>query len=370
MALKEIISQPVALRLLKESLRQGIDTNSFLFFGPRGVGKSYAARNFIKAINCTGSNPTRIDHPKPLKDGSNPERIGHPDTFKDRPNEDSCDRCISCTRLDSNLSPDLLWLKPQADEGSISIDSVRHIRYLMALKPYEAKKRVFVLEDAHSLTGEAQDALLKVLEEPQDNSIFILITSKPHLLRQTVISRCHRIRFNAIPDAIIEKILSDEFTLKRDNLTFVNNLSSGSLADAKRLAGMDIFSSKNRILDNFIISPLGKIPATGTLELADELKNFRKKEGIKASAGECLLEFKDVIRIFLSFFRDIIMFKIGITESLVNFDRVLEIERFSREYELDELYVKLNSIMELESLLLQNVNEELAFIGMFEEILN
>jgi DNA polymerase-3 subunit delta' len=240
----------------------------------------------------------------------------------------------------------------------------------MALKPYEAGKRAFVLEDAHSLTGEAQDALLKVLEEPQDNSIFILITSKPHLLRQTVISRCQRIRFSEIPDAIIEAILSNEFTLKRDDLTFVNNFSSGSLGDAKRLAGGDFFLNKNSILDTFIISPRKKISGDGFLELANELKSFRKKEGPKASAGGCGIEFKDVIRIFLSFFRDIIMFKIGRSEALINFDRALEIERFSREYELDELYAKLNSIMELENLLLQNANEELAFIGMFEEILN
>ncbi len=112
MALKEVMYQEVALRLLKEFLKQKIDTNSFLFFGPDGVGKSYAARNFIKAINCTGSNPTRIDHPSTSKDGSNPEGIVLPSTSKEGTNP---------TRIDPDEFEEFLRTSPgqsfQIDQG-------------------------------------------------------------------------------------------------------------------------------------------------------------------------------------------------------------------------------------------------------------
>ncbi|MBM3253931.1 MAG: hypothetical protein FJZ16_06750, partial [Candidatus Omnitrophica bacterium] len=218
-----------------------------------------------------------------------------------------------------------------------------------------------------------QDALLKTLEEPQDNSILILITSKPHLLRETVISRCQKIRFNAIPNAVIEKVLSDEFALEWDELKFISNFSYGSLGEAKRFAGLDIFSKKNKILDSFIISSQKRTFGYDLFNLTEELKRLYRRENSGVSSDNLDfkisdIEFKDVVRIFLSFFRDAIIFKSGQSEGLINLDRIAEIERFSFAYELEELYDKINSILHLENLLSQNINEELAFLNMLEEL--
>jgi len=343
MSLEDIKSQEIALRLLKASLKEGIDTNSFLFFGPEGVGKAYTARCLIKTLNCL------------ILEG------------------DCCDKCKNCMRIDKGIFPDLLWVKPQSPGSSISIETVRQVRYQMSLRPYEAKKKVFVFEEAHLLSGEAQDALLKTLEEPQDNSILILITSKPHLLRETVISRCQKIRFNAIPNAVIEKVLSDEFALEWDELKFISNFSYGSLGEAKRFAGLDIFSKKNKILDSFIISSQKRTFGYDLFNLTEELKRLYRRENSGVSSDNLDfkisdIEFKDVVRIFLSFFRDAIIFKSGQSEGLINLDRIAEIERFSFAYELEELYDKINSILHLENLLSQNINEELAFLNMLEEL--
>ncbi len=346
MSLKDIKSQGIAVRFLRAYLRKGLYSSSFLFFGPEGVGKAYTARNFIKALNCL-------------------EAKG-----------DSCDGCKNCKQIDGGVFSDLLWIKPECPGESISIDIVRHIRYLASLMPYEAAQKIFVFEEAHCLGDEAQDALLKTLEEPQDKSIFILITSKPNLLRQTILSRCQRIRFNAIADAIVEKTLSDEFKLERDVLRFIGNFSSGSLGEAKRLSKLDIFSKKNKILDLLITGSQRRTFGYELFDAIDELKSFYKKEGSASSSGNCgsvlsdTLEFRDIVRIFLSFFRDAIMFKADQKHNIINLDKTTQIEGFSLMYELDNLYAKISALLRLEDLLSQNTNEEIALINVFGEVFN
>lgn len=346
MSLKDIKSQGTAVRFLNACLRKGIDTNSFLFFGPDGVGKVYTARNFVKALNCL-------------------EAKG-----------DSCDECKNCKRIDNGAFGDLVWIKPENSSASISIDIVRHIRYLASLMPYEAAQKIFVFEEAHCLGDEAQDAFLKTLEEPQGASIFILITSKPNLLRQTILSRCQKIRFNVMPDAIIEKTLSDEFKLEGDALRFVSLLSSGSLGEAKRLSKLDIFSKKNRILNLFITGLQRKTLGYELFDAIDELKGFYKKENSTSSSGNSgavlsdTLEFRDILKIFLSFFMDVIMFKIGQHNNIINLDKITQIENFSSRYELDRLYTKMNVLLRLEDLLSQNANEEIALINTLSEVFN
>ncbi len=330
MSLKDIKSQKVALRLLKAYLKKEIDTNSFLFFGPDGTGKKFAARNFIKAINCS--------------------------------KDDSCDKCEVCQKIDKGILADVLWIEPQASERSISIDTIRHMQYLLSLKPYETNKRVFTICQAELLSIQAQNALLKLLEEPTNNAILILVTSKPHMLQSTLLSRCQKIRFNLIPDTIIKKTLLDEFKLTDDELGFICRFSSGNLDEARRLAQSEIFSRKNEILNKFILSPEKKVFGSELFHLSDELKKFYKKENE--------LEFKDVMKIFLSFFRDCLIAKINQKENIINFDRMGEIDNFCKEYDFDGLCDKMDAVVKLEDLLAQNINQDLAFSNMFKEMLN
>ncbi|MFH0839057.1 MAG: DNA polymerase III subunit delta' C-terminal domain-containing protein [Candidatus Omnitrophota bacterium] len=337
MALRDIKSQEIAVKFLRAFLRQKeIRACSFLFFGPEGVGKAYAAKNFIKALNCEAQNG------------------------------ESCDRCASCVEIQHKVTADILWIKPETPEGSISIDAIRRVQYLMSLKAYTAKKKVFVCEHAHQLTPEAQDSLLKILEEPQRDSVFLLISSKPYLLKATMLSRCQKVRFNAINRMSVREILAGEGTLEERDLAFISDFSCGSLGEAKRYARLGIFSKKNRVLD-YLLSEHAKHTF---LERVERLQELYKKENSRLPEQEEMLEFKDIMRILLSFFRDVIMVKIGEKTGLINFDRVVDLERFSGVHTFDELDKKVHLLMQLEDVLSQNANEEIAFLNIFREILN
>jgi len=166
--LRDIVGHRHLLDLVGAAANRGSLPPSLIFTGPAGIGKRAAALALAQLVNC--STP---------RDG------------------DACGVCASCTRIARLVHADIVVVEP-GDSGSIKVDQIREAVDRTGYRPFEGRKRVVIVDDADAMIGEAQNALLKTLEEPPSASMFVLVTARPDMLLPTVRSRCQHLRFGAL----------------------------------------------------------------------------------------------------------------------------------------------------------------------------
>jgi DNA polymerase-3 subunit delta' len=194
MALRNIIGQDRALRILLGTLKRDRVPSSVLLSGDSGIGKRLAAINYAKAINCL-----------------------EPVDF------DCCDKCMSCKKIDSEMHPDVSMIVPENDV--IAIETIRSTQEVISLKPYEGRKKVLIVDDADAMNIYAANAFLKTLEEPPGDGPIILISSNPERLPDTIRSRCVNVRFYPLPADGCRELISKNIDAK--NINFILNLAMG-----------------------------------------------------------------------------------------------------------------------------------------------
>jgi DNA polymerase-3 subunit delta' len=177
---RDVVGHQRLVSLLARSIRQDSLPPSLIFAGPAGVGKRLVALAAAQALNC----PNRTEA-EPGHGAAEPRFI------------DACGVCPVCARIARGIHPDVLFVEP-GENGSIKIEQVREIVERVGYRPFEGRRRVVIIDEADSLVPQAQNALLKTLEEPPSCSVFILVTSRPDTLLPTVRSRCPVLRFRAL----------------------------------------------------------------------------------------------------------------------------------------------------------------------------
>ena len=180
------------LALLARAIARGTLPPSLIFAGPAGVGKRLVATALAQALNCE----------RPIHD-SESSRNGDAAAVL---GQDACGVCASCKRIARGVHADVLVIEP-GDSGSIKVDQVREAIDRSAYRPFEGKRRLVIVDEADAMIPEAQNALLKTLEEPPPASVFVLITSRPDVLLPTVRSRCQRLRFGPLAPADVATAL-------------------------------------------------------------------------------------------------------------------------------------------------------------------
>ncbi len=309
MSFKDIKGQDRPVEILKSALRNSSVAGAYLFVGQEGIGKYLVALNFAKAINC-------LD----LKD-------------------DACDTCPSCLKIDKRQHPDVHFVEAQ-DSEAIKIEYIRDLKKDISLRPYEAKKKVFIINDAHNLTAEASNALLKVLEEPPKNSLIILISSKTALLFKTIISRCQILKFHPLNRMQLQEVLKKDYRLGSDSAHFLAYFCEGRIGNALRLKDGDILRNKNMIIDEFTI--------------------FNRPNFINTLSMQNRQDLRSSLNILVAWFRDLYLIKIGMPYSeLINLDRKDELLKFMSSYSWLDLDEILNSISDSLLYLEQNINIKL-----------
>ncbi|MFZ5944519.1 MAG: DNA polymerase III subunit delta' [Bacillota bacterium] len=200
-----IKGQDTAVQMLKNSIQSRHISHAYIFSGPEGVGKRTTALAFAQGINC----------------------------LQPSLNLDERCSCLSCRKSMGGNHPDIEIIRP---EGlSIKIDQVRTLRNKVFYKCYESKFKVIIIDDAHLFTIEAANSLLKVLEEPPEKTIFILITAESQQLPDTIVSRCQQIQFHPLAVSCIIELLAESFPQHLERLPLVAGLARGSLTRAAGL---------------------------------------------------------------------------------------------------------------------------------------
>lgn len=282
---------------------------SYLFYGPKGIGKSFTARQFAKTLNCQAQG------------------------------EDCCDACSSCLRMDKLQHPDLHWLDLEGGSDNIKIEQVRQMQADMSLKPFEGKVKVFVINNCEDLTLEAANCLLKILEEPLFDSVIILISSKVRLLLPTIASRCQKIKFSGIKRQEAEEILQKVYKIDGPTSRYLSYYSDGRIGEAIALNKDNVLAQRNIILDKFMF----------------DFNQRQAEELFKDSA-----QARRVLSILVSWFRDLLYVKLSDkSKDLINQDRAQEIEKEAKRYSYLELFTIFQCLTQSFEYLDRNINVRL-----------
>ncbi|MCX5657182.1 MAG: DNA polymerase III subunit delta' [Candidatus Omnitrophica bacterium] len=283
--MNQIIGQDDSVSFLLNSSKQGKVGHAYLFYGPEGVGKALVAKFFAQLLNCEGKD--------------------------DKP----CYECNSCRKIEDKNHPDIFWIKPEEDSMGIKILAVREIQERISFKTYEAKYKIFIIEDADKLLEDAANCLLKTLEEPPAGSVLILIAKNREKIIPTIISRCQSVRFKSLNLTALENFLKDKFGIDKDKAEFLSRISEGSPGRASSFFMSGYLERRNLVLDELF----------GKKEFEDAIWMGKKM----------LIENMEII---LSVLRDALFVKLGLGELIVNTDRKTLIEEFASRYPYENLH--------------------------------
>ncbi|MEW6319682.1 MAG: DNA polymerase III subunit delta' [Acidobacteriota bacterium] len=243
--------------LLSRAVARGTLPPSLLFAGPAGVGKWRVAQATAQALNC--------QTPASRDDGG----------------YDACGTCRACDRVARGVHVDVAAVEPD-DRGSIKIDVVRDVLAPTAYRPFEGRRRVVLVRDADALEPQAQNALLKSLEEPPASTVFILTTSVPGALLPTVRSRCMRLRFGPLRETELAELLVRDAGYDPGEARAAAALADGSVGQALALGSTDLAVLRDAalvLLRQADASPSARLQAAAAL-VAGPGKKERSREDL------------------------------------------------------------------------------------------
>ncbi len=240
----DVIGQEHVTRTLKNAIEQGRIAHGYIFSGHRGIGKTTVARILAMALNCRSA-----DHPVP----------------------EPCGVCESCTEIRAGNSVDVIEIDAATNRG---IDEIRELREAARYRPARDRFKIWILDEAHQITDAAFNALLKTLEEPPSHVIFMLATTQPEDIPQTIRSRCQHFSFHAVRfDEIVKQlrdIAAQEKIVADDNaLTLLAEAGDGSMRDALSIMDQAIACCGEQLTADTVRELVGAVPS----EVLEELMN-------------------------------------------------------------------------------------------------
>jgi DNA polymerase-3 subunit delta' len=337
---ESILGQKKPISLLTTLLRKGIVPHALLFTGIDGIGKRTTALVFAMACNCLDPKPEQ------LFEGEEDSHAAQNRLARVHP----CGRCKSCRKIISGNHPDIIIIEPAG--SLIKIGQIRALIHTLALKPFEARRRVVIISDSQTMNPAASNALLKVLEEPPDQTILILTARQLFDLFSTIVSRCQHIRFSPISRKNIMSVLMEKEGVHPDDAAVIATLSNGSIADA-----LDKASLKNRkhwiIHRNWLIDEINALTTRPIgLLLAFAAALSKNKDRVP-----------DSLEMIKSYLRDLVICK-HCPEKIINTDLTGKIQHTSPKLSTEALLSKISAIQSAQKQIQANANLRLTLEAM------
>lgn len=266
---EDLVGQDMITKTLKNALATKQTTHAYLFAGPRGTGKTSCAKLFAKALNC----PNQV-------------------------NGDPCNECETCKAITAGRLNDVIEIDAASNNG---VEEIRDIRDKVKYAPTQADYKVYIIDEVHMLSTSAFNALLKTLEEPPANVVFILATTDPHKIPATIISRTQRFDFKRITSgAILERmeyiLKQKEFEYDEKALNVIARAAEGGMRDALSILDQVLSFGDNKVtLDNALLVT-GSVTRENLIKYLSQVQNHETVAGLQ-TIHEILDEGKDTKRL-------------------------------------------------------------------------
>jgi len=324
----QVKGQEKAINLIDQALKNGLIAHSYLLTGPEHIGKMTLAKNMAQALNCEQSSPP-------------------------------CGECRSCLKIASSSHADVtivsLSQEDDLEKTEIGIDRIRDICHSANMPPYEGKFRVFIIDKAELLSPAASNALLKTIEEPPPQIVFIFLTSDSSRLLPTIVSRCQVISLKLVPISQVEQFLTQTYKISPERSRLLAWLSRGRIGWAISAAEDESTIIKHQ---------------EGVKKLVDII-NDNEEERLEAAADMAARFAKNresvysMLNDWLNFLRDLLLTGLGLSELVINVNFKAVLDALCSNIKLTDIEESINNIYKASVDLRHNVSPRLVVDNLF-----
>lgn len=282
----EVVGQEHVTRTLQNAISANRIAHAYLFSGPRGVGKTTVARILAKAVNCMESSQS-----------------------------EPCGKCNICKEISAGRAIDVIEIDAASNRG---IDEIRELRESVKFSPVSGRYKIYIIDEAHMLTIEAFNALLKTLEEPPGHVIFILATTEPHKIPDTILSRCQRFDFRMLTrkeiiDRLRQLAEADNIVVEDEALSMIAESADGGMRDAESIMDQILSFGGGEIRTEEIVKLLGLGASHLLDQLVGNILQNDSSESLKTlnELAEHGADLSQCLKKLISYFRDLMVYKIN-----------------------------------------------------------
>ncbi len=330
----EVYAQEHVTDILQNAIRTNRISHAFLFTGPRGVGKTSMARIMAKSLNCV-----------------------------EGPTVTPCNKCHNCLEITASTSSDVIEIDGASNNG---VDNIRDLQSELMYAPSTSRYKIYIIDEVHMLSTSAFNALLKTLEEPPDNVIFIFATTEPHKVLPTIISRCQRYDFKRIPvEAIVARIqaLVKEEGIKIDSesIYLIARKADGGLRDALSLMDQVLSYCLDEITIQKVREIFGLLPSQ---VFANILRSIHSRDAASIIRELHIVleqgtEIQELMNNLLDFLRVTLLRKIGVSPSDINPDEYPIYDEIAALFNQNELMYITNYLIQTKIDIRTSLNPQL-----------
>lgn len=305
-------------------------SHAYIIDAPKGSGKKLIGNAFAKAIQCENNKNVEIE-----------ENIG------------SCDRCVSCKTFNEGNHTDIIYVKSENGRATIGVDDIREqIGKIVEIKPYKYDYKIFIIDKADTMTVQAQNALLKTIEEPPSYAVFILLSENHNSFLPTVLSRCVLFKLRPLDNEIVENYIKYNTSIPEEYAYLYSTYAQGNIGKAIEMASSDEFME----IRNMIIRFITDLPNRDFIDVFLDVELFEKYRD----------DISTVLDILYLCYRDMIMLKcFGDERFIIQKDKKYLFNEILNEFSEEQLFYGARAIATTKRQLNQNANFNMAIENLF-----